>query len=377
MNLFIVAAGLGTRVSPFTHQCIPKFLINLDQHSGLYHMLNFWKKYVDDIFIIIHPSYEQVTDLYIETFFPKLNVTYLFYEDNDGTAYTIKKTFEKCKYLLKRPETIITWCDLYPPLSHPEIPFDQFQKDLTIFTYGDKCRYMLDGDSILNVGKTGGNIVGIYYLKDYKKLLGIKIEKGKDLIEYVEEMSISKYEMDSLIDFGDENKLYEIYEKRDNETHCRHFNEITISKSGNLMKRALTEQGKEIMKKESNWYLFLVNHRFNEDFDFPIPKIRSLQPDYMIMEYLKEYEPLYIHLNKLQNNDSMECIIDKLMNEVSILNSIERKEINMIDFLYDLKYEINDKILDRIGKKCSIQRRNLESGFPTLLKNNCGIAFAN
>ncbi len=29
MNLFIVAAGLGTRVSPFTHQCIPKFLIKL------------------------------------------------------------------------------------------------------------------------------------------------------------------------------------------------------------------------------------------------------------------------------------------------------------------------------------------------------------
>lgn len=351
MNLFIVAAGLGTRVSLFTHQSIPKFLINLDQHSGLYHMLDFWKDYVEDIFIILHPSFEQVTDFYIETFFPKLNVTYLFYEESDGTAFTIQKSIEKCKNLLKSKETLITWCDLYP--SSQKIPFDQFQNEMTIFTFGSECRYHWDGERIQNVGKTGGNIVGIYHFKDYKRLLEMRVERGKDLIECVDHLKIGSYEMDGLVDFGDEEKIYRIYEKQQNQTQCRHFNQITISEKGNLMKRALTDQGKEIMKKEANWYRFLCNHPFNEDFDLPIPKIRALQPEYMIMEYLKEYTPLYLHLNKLQNSGSIreiEDILHKVMEEVKILNSIEKKEVTAISFLTDLKYEIHEKIAERMRK---------------------------
>jgi hypothetical protein len=358
MNLFIVAAGLGTRVSPFTHQCIPKFLINLDQHSGLYHMLDFWKDYVSDIFIILHPSFEQVTDFYIETFFPNLNVTYLFYEESDGTAFTIQKSIEKCKNLLTTKETIITWCDLYP--SPRKIPFDQFKNDLTILTYGNKCRYEWDGEKIRNVGKTGGNIVGIYHFKDYKILLEMRVERGKDLIECVDDLKIGNYELEGLVDFGDEDKLYEIYEKQEKKTNCRHFNQITISEKGNLMKRAITEQGIDIMKKEANWYRFLCNHPFNEDFDFPIPKIRALQPEYMIMEYLKEYEPFYIHLNKLQPKE-IEDILHKLMREVKILHSIETKEVDNISFLTNLKYEIHDKIVERMAK---IQ--NLINSFPKI-----------
>ena len=98
------------------------------------------------------------------------------------------------------------------------------------------------------------------------------------------------------------------------------------------MKRALTDQGKEIMKKEANWYRFLLNHSYHKDFDFPIPTIRSLQPDYIIMEYLKDYKPLYIHLNIFQQKET-EDILHKLMEEVKILHSIERREIDTVLFL--------------------------------------------
>jgi hypothetical protein len=75
---------------------------------------------------------------------------------------------------------------------------------------------------------------------------------------------------------------------------------------------------------------------------------------------LKEYEPLYLHLNKLQPKE-IEDILHKLMGEVKILHSIETKEVDNISFLTNLKYEIHDKIVERMGK---IQ--NLINSFPKI-----------
>ena len=53
MDVLILAAGLGSRVSKYTHDSIPKYLINIDNHTGLYYLINYWNKYANNIYLAI------------------------------------------------------------------------------------------------------------------------------------------------------------------------------------------------------------------------------------------------------------------------------------------------------------------------------------
>ena len=44
MDVLILAAGLGSRVTKYTHNIIPKYLINIDNNTGLYHIIKYWEK---------------------------------------------------------------------------------------------------------------------------------------------------------------------------------------------------------------------------------------------------------------------------------------------------------------------------------------------
>lgn len=372
-NLLIVGAGLGTRVSNITFQLIPKFLINIDEHSGLHHMLSYWSNYTNDVYLVIHPIYQDVTDFYIEHFFPNLNVTYLFYEESDGTAFTIRSVLTKChdKNLLKHKETLISWCDIYPD-NTVYIPFkqivennepDYYNHDIILFTYGTECRYNWDEEKkeINNVGTTGGNIIGLYYFKNYEMILNenVEIEKGRDIVEYLIDFVenpdlITHIPLFKMNDFGDEDKIMELRRKKKKSIQCRHFNEIII-KNNNFMKRGLNNQGKEIIKKEIQWYHFLQNHRYSNDFVFPIPEIRILRNDYFIMEFLSDYQPLYLFLNNEiegngQNINNLELIMERVWNEMKTLHSIEKRNMDTNTYFSNIKYEITDKIIGRINE---------------------------
>jgi len=41
--------------------------------------------------------------------------------------------------------------------------------DIIIFTYGDKCRYLLDDKKNITNVNDGGNIIGIYYFQNFQK----------------------------------------------------------------------------------------------------------------------------------------------------------------------------------------------------------------
>ena len=73
MKLLIVASGLATRVYSYTYQKIPKYLISLDHYFGLYYMIQYWKQYVDEIYIVIHPYYKKITEyVNFEIFIPTI-----------------------------------------------------------------------------------------------------------------------------------------------------------------------------------------------------------------------------------------------------------------------------------------------------------------
>lgn len=347
MNVLICAAGLGTRVSDITFQVIPKFIINLDNFNGLYHILSYWKQYTQNIFLVLHPIYHKVTDFYVNEFFPDLNLTYIFYEASDGTAYTLQSICKKHQHFFQNLPLLITWCDIYPS-EKDKIDFSKITKPVTIFTYGNECRYKFDMEEnlIKNVGSTGGNVIGIYYLQNIDLLTEIEIEKGKDIVDYFYDLGeLESYPLQHIYDFGDKPKLVSLRNEmnlKKNIQH-RHFNEIFV-KNGRLFKRGINEQGKNIIKKEINWYRFLLNHRYANDFVFPIPKIYTLQNEYYMMEYLDGYIPFYQYLNEKKEH------IEEFKNVweiVRILHLIEEKKMNKIDYIWNIKYEIYDKIMER------------------------------
>ncbi len=363
MNVLIVAAGLGTRVSDITFQVIPKFIINLDNFNGLYHILTYWRQYTQNIFLVLHPIYHKVTEFYVNEFFPELNLTYIFYESSDGTAFTIQSICKKHHQHFKDNPLLITWCDIYPS-EEDKIDFSEITEDVTIFTFGNECRYKFDNELqiIKNVGSTGGDVIGIYYIKDYLKLFDLSIEKGSDIVDYFQEIgTLQSYPLHRIYDFGDKPKLIHLRDElnlqsskepsaknptdfmKKKKIQHRHFNEILIN-NGRVFKRGINEQGKNIIKKEIQWYRYLLNHRYSNDFNFPIPKIYSLQNEYYMMEYLDDYIPYYQYLNQDEKNiDDFE----KVWEIVKTLHWIEEKKMDKIEYIWNIKYEIYDKILER------------------------------
>ncbi len=345
----IVAAGLGTRVSNITYNIIPKYLINIDTFNGLYHIINYWSKYVDNISLVIHPFFKDITEYYIDNFHKDKNIKIILYEESDGTAYTIHKVLKDNKELFKEEdELIITWCDIFPD-KKIDIIFGKIESDICIFVNGEECRYKYNKElkKIENVGKTGGDIIGIYYIRRISQILKVDIEKNKDIVDYLEEIgSIETYELEKICDYGDELKLYKLREEfKKTSINHRHFNELII-KNGNVFKRGVNEQGKHIIENEINWFKYIKNLKVNNDFDLPIPEVRSLQKEYYIMEYLENYITVAEYLNNIE--DGKEKIIENIINNVNFIHSIKEKKVDKIEFKWNLMYESIGKIKERL-----------------------------
>lgn len=351
MNVMIVAAGLGSRVSNITFQVIPKFLINIDQFHGLHYILDYWKRYANHIYIVIHPIYAAITEYYIREFFPNLAFTLFLYEESDGTAFTIQNVLHSNQHKINGKNMLITWCDIFPHQDEM-IDFHHLFNDVTIFTYGNECRYYFDVESreVINTGRTGGNIIGIYFFPNYEVILNIRIEKNRDIVEYLDQLpKVGHYPLSYIYDFGDETKLVQLRNMKYmlNPLQHRHFNEMTIQ-NGNIMKRAITEQGEKIFQNEMKWYSYLKDHTSFPQIRSLIPTIRALRPTYMIMEYLEEYTPLYKWMSQKENEEKYNQVIHQLFENVQRIHSIEKMEVWSGTFLNDLKIEIHDKIVQRM-----------------------------
>ncbi len=357
MNLLIVAAGLGSRVSNITFNIIPKYLISIDHFYGLYHIINYWKKYVESFYLVIHPSFIPLTEYYIKNFHQNLNIKIIPYEESDGTAYTIKSLLNNNYELFKNNPLCITWCDIYPDLKNT-INFNKIDKDVCIFTHGNECRYKYieEVNLIENVGKTGGDIIGIYFIRNVDLIVyDENIIKNTDIVDYLDKYgSLQKYDLEKINDYGDELKLNNLRKEYENiKINCRHFNELIIDKEKKtVFKRGLDEQGKIIIKNEILWYKYLKEHKSNNDFILPIPKILFLKQtsDFYVIEYLENYITLNKYLDNFKENENniRENIIENLIEKINLIHSLENKKMDKIQFMWDFMYETETKIKERL-----------------------------
>ena len=188
MDVFILAAGIGSRLVKFTHDIIPKYLVNIDNNTGLYYIINYWSKYANNIYLVINSKYNIITTFYINNILidhlSKIKI--INYDTNDGTAYTINHILNNELRNVKIDNLLITWCDLYPieNIDFKKIPESNKNNNIFVFTHGDKCRYKLNKNSIIK--EENGNIIGIYYFQNFKHFVLGDYCKNNDIVDYLE-----------------------------------------------------------------------------------------------------------------------------------------------------------------------------------------------
>jgi len=384
MDVLILAAGLGSRLNNYTHNIIPKYLINLDNNTGLYYIIKYWNTYSRTIYLVINSNYNEITNFYISNILEEYQhkIKIINYDKSDGTAYTLSYILNNDLNNIKMDNLLVTWCDLY--LIEP-INFSKLNKskesNIYIFTHGNQCRYLLsDNNEIIERKECDGNIIGIYYFHNYKNFVLGDYSYNNDIVNYLNILgNLVNYKINNIVDFGDESKLLKILEsKQINNLSCRYFNNLSIIDDDKLFKKGITDKGKELIKNECNWYSYFqknnnifINNIVNsvitnvindieedkkyyynnyDDIDNILPRIYNIFDYGYIMEYKKNYIPVYKLLEYKLNEKNISInniILKNIINKINKIHNIEKKKESKLLFLKNLKIEIYDKIHSR------------------------------
>jgi hypothetical protein len=373
MDVIILAAGLASRLNKFTHNIIPKYLINLDDNTGLYYIIKYWNNYANNIYLVINSKFNIITKFYInyilKDFVDKIII--INYDTNDGTAYTLNHILNNELKDKNIKNLLLTWCDLYPieKINFNILNQNKNDNNIVIFTNGDKCRYLLDqNNNIKKSDECNGNIIGIYYFQNYKSFTLDDNCKNNDIVDYLENIGqITNYKLKNIIDYGDEEKFLKIIEENSINPviiRCRYFNDIQITNDNKLFKRGIDDKGKEIIQYEKNWYKH-INELNNSDIYNIIPKVYNIYEYGILIEYKDKHIPIYKFFSNyeksiLETNNENEKIIKKteyniikitvlknIINKINKLHNIDVKKELRTSFLNNLKKEIYDKIYER------------------------------
>ena len=375
MDVLILAAGLASRLSNYTHDIIPKYLINLDDNTGLYYIINYWSKYSNNIYLVINSKFNIITKFYINNILKDFidKIIIINYDTNDGTAYTLNHILNNELKNKNIKNLLLTWCDLYPVenIDFNILNYNENIKNnnIVIFTHSDKCRYLLDeNNNIQKCNDCTGNIIGIYYFQNYKSFYLDDSCKNNDIVDYLEKIGeITNYKLKNIVDYGDEEKLLKIIEINYNnlkKIRCRYFNDIQIIDNNKLFKRGINDKGKEIIQYEKNWYRY-INNLKNDNISNIIPKVYNIYEYGILIEYKEKHIPIYNFFlnyenNILKINDENErliknaeynvikiTILKNILNRINKLHNIDIKKEPKISFLNNLKKEIYDKLYER------------------------------
>lgn len=276
MKICIVAAGLATRLQPLTNY-IPKFLINIGKQTGFVEMIRYWSEHSNDITIILHPKFEELTRAYFDMYFKDsgINLTIKPCETALGTAHTIDTSLG-LDY--NGHDILFTWCDVIP--SHP---IDMAALDIAtahgdgiaVFTVDNGLnRYKYMNNSLVKADD--GDVIGIYYVQEYHNG-NMQYEEGQDFADVLSKSFINQFPLQDIIDFGDKPKLFEVLKTAD---EGREFNKVEILESL-VHKTPLNAQGKGLIYKEIAWYKEVYDNHVPVNVPAVYP---ALTLDAMVME---------------------------------------------------------------------------------------------
>lgn len=320
MKALILAGGLGSRLNEYTNGQYPKLLLSLGNQTMLDKLIHFWfeDQGVSEMLIVLsEENYLSKIQKYINTFHSNRKIRLAIYPKTDGTFrtvfYILNKFPEYCK------DTYLTWSDIFP--KQPLVS-SSTNSTLTVFTDSNKVhRYNLEDQKISYTPSHNGNIMGLYYMRDFDPIFMINFfetvstdDHEIDLVDYLmdctERNSISIHqESDTdVYDIGDVPK-YERYLETQS-VDQRWFNNIQF-KNGKVYKQAVNSQGVSVMQNESGFYHFIKEKNLDSSF----PGIYLANSKEIVMDDMTRqgYQTVHEYLSNKDHNYIYEHDIEPIL----------------------------------------------------------------
>ncbi|WJZ27923.1 hypothetical protein NCTGTJJY_CDS0044 [Serratia phage 92A1] len=329
----IVGAGLATRLYPITHH-IPKVLVNYKQQTILKHLYDMYvENKADRVIVIVHSKFKDLVAGYgVQNEMDKLEIRTV--DEALGSAYAISCIQED----IQGHQVIFNWCDIIPEFNEID-----WNKD-AIYTYGNECRFKYQDGEIVNVGKTGGDVVGVFQSQSFQINLQTVINRARDSgfpsEDYAEILqfcignshieSPDKIELKSLVDLGDMPKLNAAHSVRELN---REFNKVEFT-SDTVIKVALSDKGLELQKDELEWYKKAKSNA--------VPEILGASQKGFVMTRIIG-RPMFeaFPVSQSAQNDMVYNILSS-MDFGLYTHHVERARVHQ-----DMKKEVVDKVIDR------------------------------
>lgn len=323
----ILGAGLATRLYPITHH-IPKVLVNYKQHTILKNLHDIYRDLgADEIIVVVHSKFHEMVEAYAEQEGLKIKIQTV--DESYGSAYALALLDP----ILHGHNVIVNWCDIIPDFG------SWCWEQNTIYTKGGECRFDFDGERIRNVGKTGGNVVGIYQLADWEFFMGDTKEEineycnGQDFVEFLYGPAFKQSELMNLIDLGDMEKLAKAHSNRELN---RSFNSVEIGKD-TVIKYAVTEQGRALQLDEIEWY---------KKVQIPsVPQVVAIHPETHGFEMERIHGiPMFDYMLS-KDTDKASNVVNDILEGLKFSDKRVCKDFKEV--MDDFKKEFYDKVLDR------------------------------
>ena len=326
----ICASGKGSRLLPLTKH-IPKLLVNVDNSNIIEKIINYWSQYTDNFKVIIDSKYNEIVDFYLKLSkitYEIINVDCLNGEEN---SYTLNKAMSNKKYSNKK--ILITWCDIYPDVLIPE---NVFGDENIIFTYKNFGRYDAMNNKIIK--KPYGNIIGIYYFASFNHIQ--HYENTMDICDCYKDNfgDFKTFEIESLTDIGDFQKMCNYIHKNETTYNTRYFNKITELSGNILEKRSTCSYGNSIITNEMLFYKYISLDN--------IPKIIEYSKDSFKIQKIANHH--FIEIFNKTSIGGQFLMIENVLNEIEKIHNLEKIKKSKSAVLEDIKIEFYDKVMQRL-----------------------------
>lgn len=253
-RLVIVAAGLGSRLTPLTNN-IPKFLINIGKNTGYVEMVRYWQTQVDledyPLTVIVHSKYSNLVNEYHNLYFPNIELIIKEVDVANGSAHAIMSS---CHHLNGEAVTF-SWCDTFPTVPMPAEYDSDISTNIIFTNYNNSNRYglkVVDAPYVVPVidESERGGCFGLYHIGVFGTG-SVSFKDGQDFIELVPHFGHTvEHRLDKIVDFGDMPKLKHTRASADK---AREFNSVEMI-GDYVLKKATNEQGKGLIQRELAWY---------------------------------------------------------------------------------------------------------------------------
>lgn len=368
MNLVIVAAGLGSRLSPLTDG-IPKFLVNIGKNTGYVEMIRYWSEQlqleetpkkvieylgdvgvpnapIDTLTVIVHSSYVALVAEYHKMYFPKIPLIIKTVDVANGSAHAI---LSSCEHLIKQ-SVLFSWCDVIPvdPIPTNELVEMYGGANIVFTSYNNSNRY-----GLVKLGKGAYGVVprldpnerggcfGLYYVNNFD--VSPTVTDGQDFIEILEQFGrIREHRLENVIDFGDMPKLRRTQSKAD---EAREFNSIEFV-GEYVLKQAMNDQGRKILKKEVAWYQHLDSLIEPHQTRPAVPRTWIASDGSGFFMSKVQGVPIWKAWHGLSPVDRAH-VLSQLIEQRQHLFGLQRSVPGVNTVLADVRQEAHTKLLDR------------------------------